>query len=380
MDARITDPYISRLHFTLEVGPSGIIIADASSKAGTRVSGVKISRRRLWHGDEIEIGGSSLRFESDQKSEAARWSFQSNSGGEKFLTNEGMETLVGKTMGHFKLDRIAHIGRTSGLFRGQDQRHSRPVMVKVIYPSITSDDAHRNRFVRAVQSVVDVRHPNLVEVYGAGKQGPYCWCAMELVDGASLRDIVNTVGKDGRMGWRDAYRVAVHVARVLEYAHHQNVIHRDVSPGNLIQRTDDGVVKLCDLMWAKSRGGASDEQLTAEGEVVGEVGYMSPEQLLRPSKVDWRSDQYGLGATIYALLTGNAPFEATTREERIRGVQQEIRPFPTEVQHDANNEFLSIVLRMLSKSPEARFASPQQMLDTLHQLGEQSGIRVPHTK
>jgi serine/threonine protein kinase len=377
VDARMKDPYVSRVHFTLEIGVKGVIIADAGSRAGTLVGGVKISKRQLWHGDEIEIGSSSLRYESDPSGEVARWRSQSRIDGAMSLINEGMDDLVGQTIGHFKLKRIAHLGGVSVLFRGQDQQHDRPVMVKVMYPSITSDDAHRNRFVRAVHSMMNVRHPNLVEIYGAGKQGPYCWCAMEFVDGPSLLDIISSVSTDGRMDWREAYRVAVHVARALEYAHDQKVIHRNVTPNNLIQRADDGVVKLCDLMLAKALEGANAEQFTASGEMIGEAAYASPEQMVNPSTVDWRSDQYGLGATLYALLTGRPPYEATSLEE-LHAFQQGVRTFPPEVQREANAEFLPIVLKMLAKSPEDRFALPSQLLDHLDELGEQFNVDVEY--
>jgi len=286
------------------------------------------------------------------------------------LVNEGMDTLVGETMGHFKLDRIAHLGRASGLFLGQDQKHARPVMIKVMYPSITSDDAHRNRFVRAVHSMMNVRHPNLVEVYGAGKQGPYCWCAMELVEGRNLQDIVMAIGTDRRMDWRAVYRVAIQVARALECAHKHKVIHRNITPNNLIQRTEDGVVKLCDLMFAKALEGTNAEQITDAGELIGEVAYMSPEQMMNPSSVDWRSDQYGLSATLFALLTGHAPFQGSSLGELVPAIQSEAARFPSDVSRESNEEFLAILQKMLAKSPAERFTLPNQLLARLHEIDE----------
>ena len=113
------------------------------------------------------------------------------------MSGKSLNDLVGQSLGHFKLDRILHTGGTSVLFQATDEQKSRPAVVKVMLPSITADEEQRSRFVRAVHTMINVRHDNLVEIYGAGKQGPFCWCAMEYVDGISILETIEMIGVEG---------------------------------------------------------------------------------------------------------------------------------------------------------------------------------------
>jgi serine/threonine protein kinase len=113
---------------------------------------------------------------------------------------------------------------------------------------------------------------------------------MEHVDGITILEIIELIGMQGRLDWREAYRVAVHVARALQCAYQHKVIHRNVTPENLLQRKHDKTVKLCDLMLAKALEGTNARQVTAPGQLVGNVAYMSPERMVDTSGLDWRSD------------------------------------------------------------------------------------------
>ncbi len=368
-DTRLNDPRISRVHCSLQMGPEEVILVDAGSTGGTFVGGRKISKHRLSHRDEIQIGDSRMRFESDQPA-----SKQTSSAKPPLLSARSLKELVGQRLGHFKLNRITHTGNTSVLFLASDEKYSRPAMIKVMLPSVTSDEDQRSRFVRAVHTMINVRHDNLVEIYGAGKQGPFCWCAMEFVDGISILEIIELIGTRGRLDWREVYRVAVHVARALQCAQQHQVIHRNVTPDNLIQRKHDKVVKLCDLMLAKALAGTQARQVTAPGQLVGDVAYMSPERMVDTSSLDWRSDQYGLGATLYALLTGHPPFQAKSLPELVKAIREQMPEFPAEVQQETAAEFQHAVLRMLGKNPQDRFAFPSELLRQLDEIGKQYDV------
>lgn len=378
-DARIKDPRISRVHCKLQLGPQGATLSDVGSTGGTFVGGQKITTHRLANGDEIQIGDSRLRFHSDpsgsrEPKAGNRTKGGSSAGKPPRMSAGALHDLVGQTLGHFRLERIAHMGGSSVLFRGQDQKHARPAMVKVMLPSVTSDEDQRHRFVRAVHTMINVRHDNLVEIYGAGKQGPFCWCAMEFVDGISILEIIELVGTQGRLDWREVYRVAVHVLRALQCAYQHKVIHRNVTPDNLIQRKNDKVVKLCDLMLAKALEGTQAKQVTAPGQLIGNVAYMSPERMIDTSGLDWRSDQYGLGATLYALLTGTPPFQGNSLPEMVQAIRSATPLFPADVQRELNPEFQQIILTMLQKNPDDRFPFPALLLDRLDELGRQYNV------
>ena len=366
-DTRLNDPRISRVHCRVQVDPQGVILTDAGSTGGTFVGGRKITEHRLSHGDEIQIGESRLRFESEEPPPAA-------AANPPAMSAKAINDLAGQTLGHFKLDSLVHVGSASVLFRAQDEKLARPAIVKVMLPSVTRDEEQRSRFVRAVHTMINVRHNNLVEIYGAGKQGPFCWCAMELVDGISILEIIELVGTQGRLDWREVYRVAVHVARALECAHNHKVIHRNVTPDNLLQRKNDKVVKLCDLMLAKALEGTQARQVTAPGQLVGNVAYMSPERMVDTSNLDWRSDQYGLGATLFALLTGQPPFQAKSLPELVKAVRTVQPDFSPEVQAETNQQFRELILKMLSKDPAARFIYPSELLRCLYDIGKENDV------
>lgn len=366
---RLNDPRVSRVHCKFYVGPTGVVIEDAGSTGGTFVGRQRVERHELSSGDEIQIGESRLRFESAPQTAA-----ESGTRAARANPTKALGELVGQTLGHFKLEKINHVGSSSVLFRGEDQKHGRPALIKVMLPSVMSDEEQRARFVRAVHTMISVRHPNLVEVYGAGKQGPFCWCAMEFIDGINVSEIVELVGTEGRLDWREVYRIAVHVGRALECAYANKIVHRNVTPDNLIQRKNDKAIKLCDLMLAKALEGTQARQVTAPGQLVGNVAYMSPERVVDSAGLDWRSDQYGLGATVFALLTGQPPFQSPSLPELVRAIRDQTPTIPKEVADEIAPSFQEAVLKMLSKSPEDRFNYPSSMLRRLNEIGEEHHV------
>ena len=368
-DVKLQDPRISRVHCTIEVTATGVILADAGSTGGTYVDGKRVERHRLAEAGEFQIGDSRLVFrqvgaerEAAKPKQAVR------------ISAKSLDDLAGQRLGHFHLERVLRKGESSVMFLAKDEKQSCPAAVKVMLPNVMRDEEQRSRFVRAVHTMINVRHPNLVEIYGAGKQGPFCWCAMEYVDGISVLEMIELIGMEGRLDWRDVFRIGVHVARALECAHRNKVIHRNVTPDNLLQRKNDKVVKLCDLMLAKALEGTQANQVTAPGQLIGNVSYMSPERIADTSSLDWRSDQYGLGATIFALLTGNPPFQSNGLVELVKQIRTADPAFPDDVRGDTPERFTDAVLKMLAKSPADRFAYPSELISELDEIGKQGDV------
>jgi serine/threonine-protein kinase len=231
------------------------------------------------------------------------------------------------------------------------------------------------RFVRAMKTVLPLRHPNLVTLYAAGKTHGYCWVAMEYVAGENMRQVIERIGVAGMLDWRYAFQVAVHVARALEYAHGQNILHRNVTPTNILRDAPTKVVKLGDLMLAKALEGAT--AITRPGELIGDLGYMSPERTRgRSDDVDVRADLYGLGATAYALLTGRPPFEGATLAEKVTRIRQTPPEKPTKYQLSIPGQFEGVVLKLLAKRPEERYQTATELLAELTRVGKFQGVTV----
>ena len=186
--------------------------------------------------------------------------------------------LTGKTISHFELGQPLATGRTGTIYKARDTRDGKDVAFKVLHSDFTSDEEDVQRFIRAMTTVVELHHPNLVALYGAGKQGDTCWLAMEYVDGEPLTKLIEKIGTLKMLDWRFALKVGVHIAQALEAAHEKHIIHRNVSPESILIRGKDKVAKLGDMMLAKAIEGIKARQITKPGELVGNIAYMAPER------------------------------------------------------------------------------------------------------
>jgi len=175
--------------------------------------------------------------------------------------------------------------------------------------------------------------------------------------------------------WQHAFRMAVHMARALEVADQHGIIHRNVTPRNILIRSSDRLVKLGDLVLAKAMEGTRQEQITRPGELVGQLEYLSPEQTTGARPPDTRSDIYSLGATLYAVLTGRPPFEGGSPTETILKIQAEEPVKPTKYHLSIPPLFEDVVLRMLAKRPEDRYRSPKDLLKDLKRVAKYQGLR-----
>jgi serine/threonine protein kinase len=372
---RLTDPTVSRVHFEIEWDGNRAVLVNIS-QAGTLVNGRTASQQELKGGEVIRIGNTELRFQTGHE-EATTVQPQGRPAAAGAPAIEGLGGLIGQTLSHFHVDGLIARGATGAVFRATDTNDGRPVALKVLQPEISRNDEEMQRFIRAMKTVLPLRHPNLVALYAAGKSAGYCWTAMEFVDGESMTQVIHRIGVAGMLDWKYGFRVCVHIGRALEYAHGESIIHRNVAPQNILLRSSDKVAKLGDLMLAKALEGTLAQQITRPGELLGDVGYMSPERTRGTADVDGRSDLYGLGATVYALITGRPPFTGGTLPEvvtKIRGADPEK---PQKYQMAIPALFQGTILKLLAKRPEERFQSAHDLLADLERVGKFSGIAMP---
>jgi serine/threonine-protein kinase len=248
--------------------------------------------------------------------------------------------------------------------------------LKVLLPSISQDEAETQRFIRAMKTMLPLRHRNLVAIYNAGKTGPYCWTAMELVEGESLEQVIRRIGVAGMLDWRYALRVAIHIARALEYASEHQIIHRNLTPQNVLVRNSDKLAKLGDLMLAKALEGSMAQQITRPGELLGDIHYMSPERTRGIAEVDGRSDIYGLGALVYALLTGRPPCAGASLTETIQHIRQTIPEPPRKYALGIPPMFEGVVTRMLAKRPDERHQTASELVADLERVAKFQAVTV----
>lgn len=376
---QINDPRASRNHCVIALEGDQVNLTCNGGSGGTLVNGQKIQTQKLKPGDVVQVGDTQLRLQlGDQPLDVAL----AQSAGAKASAAkpagkvDQLADLVGKALSHYEITMPIGTGRTGMVFHATDTKDDRPVALKVLHPEFSSDEEEMQRFIRAIKTMLPLRHPNLVTLYAAGKTGPHCWVAMEYVAGENLTQVIERIGVAGMLDWKHAFRTAVDVGRALEYAHAQSIIHRNVTPTNILRDATTKSSKLGDLMLAKALEGTMAKQITRPGEIIGDVTYMSPERTRGTDELDGRSDLYGLGATCYALLTGRPPFGGASLVEKISRIRQSEPEKPTKFQMAIPGQFEGVVLKLLAKNPGDRYQTATDLLKELTRIGRFSGVAV----
>ena len=374
-DTQINDPHMSRVHCRVRADGGTMLLADAGSSSGTLIDGAPITEHALQPGEVFQVGDTRIRYQFGDALEQGTLPVEQLFGRPKPAPEvTPLKDLVGRSLAHYRLEAILATGDSGMVFKAQDTQHNRVVAVKVLTPDPTHSEEQKERFVRAMKTMLPVKHPHIVQLFNAGKHGPYCWAAMEYIDGESMTQVIRRIGVEGMLDWRDAYRVAVHIGRALQEAFTQKIIHRNVTPANILRRQADRVCLLGDLMLAKALDGTLAKPVTQPGQLIGDVPFMSPERTRADVGVDHRADLYGLGATLYALLTGHPPFESKSLPELVRMVREAPPRPPREFQMSINERFQDVVLRLIAKRPEERFQEPAQLLREIERIGKYAQV------
>jgi serine/threonine-protein kinase len=241
--------------------------------------------------------------------------------------------------------------------------------VKMVLDEYTSDPRVCTMFVKEASLAASIDHPNVVRLYDVGLHEDTPFFVMEWIDGYSLRDITEVVADSGeRVPASVALRIAsdlcagLHAAHELrgEDGHPLNLVHRDVSPHNVLV-TRDGIAKLIDFGVAKARDLATGSEQSVCGGVKGKVRYMAPEQALEKA-IDRRADLFSVGAIMYQLLTGRTPFEASTELAVINAL---LSTNPVFVPDELPEPVKWILRRALARRPENRFSDAREMQEAI---------------
>jgi pSer/pThr/pTyr-binding forkhead associated (FHA) protein len=376
-DARLADPHVSRVHCRVEVRGDDVVLVDNDSAGGTFVNGRRIgSPCSLRPGDVVSVGRTELQLRAFAPDEVKTVPPRRPPAAAPAAPAAPLGELVGQMISRYMVGPVLARGQNGTVFHARDTEADMPVAFKVLGPRLAADETKRERFVRAMKTVMPLRHDNLIRVYTAGKTGPTCWIAMEYVEGESLTQLVQRAGVAGMLDWKQALRVGTHLARALECAHAQQIIHRNVTPMNVLVRGRDKVAKLGDLMLAKALEGSLAVELTEPGELLGDLNYLSPERTFPSATVDERSDLFSLGATLYALLTGRAPFADVSPIETIKKVRAAQVAPPRTFQMSVPGLFEGVVMKLLARQPEQRYQSATELLAELERMARAGGVAV----
>jgi hypothetical protein len=254
------------------------------------------------------------------------------------------------------------VGGMGTVYRARHHDLDRVVALKVLSADRV-DEAAVARFRNEMKAAGRLDHPNIVAARDAGRVGGTYYLAMDFVDGADLSALI---GRLGPLLVADACELVRQAAVGLQHAHEAGVLHRDIKPSNLML-TRGGVVKVLDLGLARAAADIpAAERLTASGVLIGTADYIAPEQIDRAHAADARADVYGLGGTLYFLLTGSAPYgDRGTWWEKLRAHADAPVPAVRDRRPGVPAPLSDLIGRMLAKSPADRPATPGEVAAAL---------------
>jgi serine/threonine-protein kinase len=289
----------------------------------------------------------------------------------ELATNDSASALVGKLIGHYRIESLIGIGGMGEVYLARDERLGRKAALKLLPDSLTTDETQLSRFKNEARTASALNHPNILTVYEIGAEGNMQFIATEFIEGITLRAALAS----GRMSTQRALEIGVQVASALAAAHDAGVMHRDIKPENIMLRPD-AYVKVLDFGIAKltEQRPVSDAHRveptalqTRPGLVLGTAHYMSPEQA-RGQKVDARSDIWSLGVVLYEMVAGSPPFRGETPSDCIAAILT-AEPAPlSSITPDVPGNLESILQRALRKNTDERYQTIKEMLADLRNL------------
>ncbi len=274
--------------------------------------------------------------------------------------------LEGRHKGFFlkRYRLLDHLGTggMSSVYLAEHVLMQRRVAIKVLPKDKVDDSSYLARFRREAQAAAALDHRNIVRAYDVDNEGKFHFLVMEYVEG---RDLLTMVKEDGPLDYRVAADYTRQAAEGLAHAHEAGLIHRDVKPANLLVDRKN-VVKVLDLGLARFTGEEYASLTVANDEnVLGTADYLAPEQALDSHGVDARADIYGLGCSLYYLLTGHPPFPEGTLPQRLMMHQKETPSSILNDRPDAPDDLIEICMRMMAKKPDDRPQSASEVAELM---------------
>jgi pSer/pThr/pTyr-binding forkhead associated (FHA) protein len=418
-DIVLHDLYVARAHCRLKIFGDKVEVV-ANDTHGIQINGKKAHRHELEMGDVLRVGNTHLRLEAavageefakvagsnvlapaaddDEPIELTVVEEEDDADADAEDGDEEVEVvpadaseavrllaawrvklagLSGQTFGHYKLSEVLGRGRCGVVFRAEDVKSGQAVALKVFSPQFPQGNEELQRFAAGMKGILPLRHPNLVGLLGAGKTGTYTWVAREYVEGESAARVIRRQARKGKFDERRACRVAVQVGRALEFARQQRLRHGKISPANILIRKGGQLIKLTDLMLGTVLQGSQLGRAVLEFRPAAELGYLSPEQADPEAFVDELSDIYGLGAVVYALLTGRPPFVGDTPEEVLGQLRGSARaPRPCTINPESPPELERVVMKMIARRQEDRYQTPADLLADLKPIAAEHGVEA----
>lgn len=359
------DLHFSRHHFRLEVNPPTCYLMDLSSRNGTFVNDTRVTECFLKDGDIISGGKTKLAVSVvDARSPTGAACTPSGSGeASPGLTppNSMSEEASSIQIPGYQIHEQIGVGDLGIVYRATRMATGETCALKVITPAAQLDEKATQAFLREATILRQLQHANIVHLIELGAFGQRLYLATEFVEAEDWTKLVQACSTEKRV--RLACGLMCQILGALEYAHSRSFVHRDVKPGNMLITRKGGklTAKLADLGLAKQYTTAGMSQVTRDGDVIGSLPFMSPDQFLNSREARPTCDIYSAGATLYWMLSGHEPIPLEDHPCRFLAILEN-PPVPLRTHlPQIPVRLAELVHRTLEKTPEQRFASAAEM-------------------
>jgi len=255
-----------------------------------------------------------------------------------------------KTLGAYAVGEQLGTGTVGTVYRATHQETGKEVALKVLVPAAAKNESLQRRFVREIGVVERIDHPHVIHHFHNGLQDGVLYYTMELARHGSLEDLLR---KRRTLSWRETAECGAQLASALHALHENGIIHRDLKPAN-IYLSGDGKLKIGDFGLAKD---AIATKVTLDGQTVGTIRYMAPEQIRGRDDIDGRLDLYALGCILFRCLTGRLPVEGTNALETFEKHLKEVPPRVETIVADCPASLGAVIAKLLEKEPANRPAN-----------------------
>lgn len=265
-----------------------------------------------------------------------------------------LENLVGKQIDEYYIESVLGRGGMAWVYAGRDTLLDRPVAVKVIAPAFRDDEDYLIRFRREAQAIGRLEHPHIVRMYRFGNNGGLMFIAMQLVPGASLREVMDSYFRDGDyIEPEHVLHITRQICDALDYSHSLGVIHRDVKPENVLIDAQDNAT-LTDF------GLALMQDIGTHGKIFGSPSYISPEQLISSANAVPQSDIYALGVVLFEIFTGRLPHDDATTSHPGKSPR-----LPRQIRPELSPAIERVILTAMAEDVDQRYGSGKALADAL---------------
>jgi serine/threonine-protein kinase len=269
------------------------------------------------------------------------------------------DLLVESLHDRYTLERELGRGAMATVYLARDLREQRSVAVKVMHRAL-SGAIGRDRFLREIEIASSLSHPQIVQLFESGSAGDVLYYVMQYIEGEAL---YRRLERERQVPLEESIRITCDVAEALGYAHGRGVLHRDVKPENILLA--GGRALVADFGLARAIGAADQEKLTKTGVAIGSIYYMSPEQLRAERDLDERTDIYGLGCSLYEMLTGEPPYAAASIDQVVMRTLRAPVPSVQPLCPAAPGAIDRAITKALAKSAGERFATMREFAAAL---------------